>query len=436
LLRRPLTDNVKVSMLSPDPTSNRKKIWIGLTALALLIGAGLGRVALATGASPDDSSNSESAIVISTPAPAPTCARADDVTPPGASLEELLSSAAYDTESGGYVAHLSDGTQPKLTLLPTLQESAERILATYKPPLGELVALDPATGRILAWARTTTATPQLEAAPDGPSGDAFPAASVFKLVTASALLERGVTPDEEVCYHGGKHRIHEKQLADDDARDFRCVSLSQAIARSANVAIAKLADRDLDPVWLRTWADRLLFNHPLPTSLALAISTAQIPDDRFDFANTAAGFGNVTLTPLHGASLAGAIGHDGVLVSPHLSEDGTLPPSQQLLPQEMARQLSEMMTMTVREGTAHKAFRSRAARALDAAGKTGSLAAHTPYRDYSWFVGFAPALSPRIAVAAIVVNDQHWRVHASQLASSVLQSYLTPPKAHQLTAAK
>jgi cell division protein FtsI/penicillin-binding protein 2 len=102
----------------------------------------------------------------------------------------------------------------------------------------------------------------------------------------------------------------------------------------------------------------------------------------------------------------------------------------------MARQLSEMMTMSVREGTAHKAFRSRAARALDAAGKTGSLAAHTPYRDYSWFVGFAPALSPRIAVAAIVVNDQHWRVHASQLASSVLQSYLTPPKAHQLTAAK
>ena len=420
---------------------SRRSRWLGLIVLAALAGAGLGGVALAAGAEPESSS----AIVISSPAetssvPATPCPAAnpktDDVTPPGASLEELLSSAAYDPSTGGYVAHLSDGTKPKLTLLPTLQESAERLLQTYRPPLGELVALDPATGRILAWARTTTATSQLKAAPDGPSGDAFPAASVFKLVTASALLERGVTPDEEVCYHGGKHRIHEKQLEDDDERDYRCVSLSQAIARSANVAIAKLADRDLDPVWLRTWADRLLFNRPLPTSLALAISTAEIPDDRFDFATTAAGFGNVTLTPLHGASLAAAIGHDGVLAPPHLSEEGDLPASQQLLPGEMAHELSEMMTMTVREGTAHKAFRTRAARALDAAGKTGSLAAHTPYRDYSWFVGFAPALDPKIAIAAIVVNDYHWRVHASQLASAVMQSYLRPPKSTSLTAAR
>ena len=142
------------------------------------------------------------------------------------------------------------------------------------------------------------------------------------------------------------------------------------------------------------------------------------------------------MTPLHGASLAAAIGHDGLLVPPHLSEHGALPPSQQLLPGAMAHELSEMMTMTVREGTAHKAFRTRAARALDAAGKTGSLASHTPYRDYSWFVGFAPALDPKIAIAAIVVNDYHWRVHASQLASAVLQSYLRPPKGHQLTAAR
>jgi cell division protein FtsI/penicillin-binding protein 2 len=384
-----------------------------------------------------------------------SCAKPEAASAPAASLEELLSSATYDSSTGGYVAHLPDGTNEKLTLIPGLQDSAERLLQTYRPPLGELVALDPATGRILAWARTTAPTadgrkPALPAdgrrskteasekapPPPGLSEDAFPAASVFKLVTASALLERGVTPDEEICYHGGKHRIQEKQLADDEARDFRCVSLSQAVARSANVAIAKLADRDLDPVWLRTWADRLLFNHPLPTSLALAISTAQIPEARFDFANTAAGFGNVTLTPLHGASLAAAIGHDGLLLPPHLSEDAALPPSQQLLPEGMAHQLAEMMAMTVREGTAHKAFRTRAARALDAAGKTGSLATHTPYRDYSWFVGFAPALAPRIAVAAIVVNDLHWRVHASQLASSLLQSYLRPPKAHQLTAQK
>ena len=111
----------------------------------------------------------------------------------------------------------------------------------------------------------------MQAAPEGASADAFPAALGVQARHRLRAAGAGSHAEEEVCYHGGKHRIHEKQLEDDDDRDFRCVSLSQAIARSANVAIAKLADRDLDPVWLRTWADRLLFNHPLPTSLALAI---------------------------------------------------------------------------------------------------------------------------------------------------------------------
>jgi cell division protein FtsI/penicillin-binding protein 2 len=412
-----------------------------LFGLALLLGAGLGGVALAANAEPE----SPAPTPVATPEPAPL---------PPASPEELLAAAVYDAPAGGYVAQRADGTKEKLTLLPALQKSAEKLLASYRPPLGELVAMDPATGRILAWARVeapvkakaaprpgqaaATAAPAEDPISAGLAEDAFPAASVFKLVTASALLERGVTPEEEICYHGGQHRIQEKLLGDNGRRDRRCVSLSEAIAHSANVAIAKLADRDLDPVWLRTWADRLLFNHPLPTPLALAMSQAQIPDDRFDFATTAAGFGNVTLTPLHGVSLAAAIGHDGLLVSPHLSDDATaLPASQRLLPEEMAHELSEMMAMTVREGTARRAFASRAARALGAAGKTGSLSTHSgPFRDYSWFVGFAPALSPQIAVAAVVVNGQHWRVHASQLASSVMQAYLKAPKAQQLVSAR
>ncbi len=92
----------------------------------------------------------------------------------------------------------------------------------------------------------------------------------------------------------------------------------------------------------------------------------------------------------------------------------------------MASDLTSMLALTVREGTARRAFRFRGAKALDAAGKTGSIAGKNPYRDYSWFVGFAPANAPRIAVAALVVNGPKWRIHASALAAVALRTYLHP----------
>ncbi|MHB8416737.1 MAG: penicillin-binding transpeptidase domain-containing protein [Myxococcales bacterium] len=397
--------------------------------LAVLVLGSFAGVALAAGATP--APPAPPAPAPSDPVPAPG-APEDLPPPPRATLDDLVGAARYDAVSDRYVAALPDGSKEPLTLDPGLQQAAERLLDGYRAPLAELVALDPSTGRILAWVRRTADDP----ASQGLDVEAFPAASVFKLVTASALLERGVTPEEEVCYHGGKHRLAERLLEDDDRRDRRCVSLAEAIARSANVAIAKLADRDLDPIWLRAWADRLLFNRPLPSPLALPVSTALVPDGRFEFAETAAGFGDVKLTPLHGAALAAAIGNDGVLAPPHLVEGDAPVETERLLPAPMARTLTEMMALTVRQGTAHKAFRSRAARALDAAGKTGSLASRKPYRDYSWFVGFAPSLGPRIAVAAVVVNGLRWRVHASTLASAAMQSYLHPPRLHPLTAGR
>ncbi|MGZ6099452.1 MAG: penicillin-binding transpeptidase domain-containing protein, partial [Myxococcaceae bacterium] len=56
-----------------------------------------------------------------------------------------------------------------------------------------------------------------------------------------------------------------------------------------------------------------------------------------------------------------------------------------------------------------------------AVGKTGSLADRNPFRDYSWFVGFAPKDAPRIAVAAVVVNEPRWRIRAPWLAREAMR---------------
>ncbi len=403
---------------APEPLRPpRRHIPGGLLALPVALLAGLTAAAAAVHVA-----NASSRVAVAPPVPAP--APLPKAREP--SLASLLAAASYDPAQDRYLARLSGGETVPLTLVPSFQRALDKLLSDYHPAHAEIVALDPRSGAILAWARETSDDP----AAAGLSGDAFPAASIFKLVTASALLDRGISADEQVCFHGGEHRLHPRQLVDDGPRDRRCLSLAQAVAKSANAAIAKLALRDLDPVRLRDWAGRLLFNRPLPVLFAAPGDTAdgsaaEVPEDPFDFAATAAGFGNVTLTPLHGAALAAAIGQGGTLAPPRLIAGDSGAP-ERLLPLGIARELTAMMAETVHAGTARRAFRSRAARALAAAGKTGSIDTHGPFRDFTWFVGFAPALDPRIAVAAVVVNGTRWRIRAPQVASAALIDYLHP----------
>ena len=91
---------------------------------------------------------------------------------------------------------------------------------------------------------------------------------------------------------------------------------------------------------------------------------------------------------------------------------------------ELMGELREMLTETTRSGTARRAFRTRRGGPLlgsiQVAGKTGSISGKNPDGRYEWFIGVAPADSPRIAIAAVLVQgDLYWRT-ASQIAADVL----------------
>jgi peptidoglycan glycosyltransferase len=339
----------------------------------------------------------------------------------------------YDPASGRYVASLGDG-RATLTLDARLQEKLERSLEAYKVPWGATVLLEPRTGRVLALAEYSKAEP-------GKRGLALtpiaPAASVFKIVTAAALLEKGAA-DAEICWHGGKRRLDPKLLRDDPRRDRRCSSLTSAFGHSTNVVFAKLADRDLDPATLRAVADRFLFNAPIAFPRPVVPSPATVPDDPFAAANTAAGFGAVRLSPLHGALLAAIVANGGVYVPPALVEEveGAELPSPALpsrvVDEQVAARLAEMMRETVAVGTARKAFRRPGSplRGVAVAGKTGSLADARPFRDYTWFVGYAPADRPEVAIATVVVNDRLWHARAPQVAKEALEAYFASRTMH------
>jgi cell division protein FtsI/penicillin-binding protein 2 len=324
---------------------------------------------------------------------------------------------------GAYVATTADGKTVRLTIDPELQAQMDKLLRTYKPQGAAIVALDPKTGKVLALSEygEGQATKPL-----------YPAASVFKIITGAALIEKGVNPDVETCYHGGMHGIVGNLLKDKPGLDRRCLSLSMALAKSANVVFAKMAVKHLDGVALRKEAEQFLFNRPM-FDQPVEQSTANIPDSGLDFAKSAAGFGQVKLSPMHAALIAAAVGNGGIAEEPSMIEDvdGTdVPPtgSLRLLNPETAGTLRDMMKLTVSEGTASSSFRERHRYILGdiaVAGKTGSLSNHQrPFKDYSWFVGFAPADDPKIAVAAVVVNGLKWRIHAPFIAREALKAYL------------
>jgi len=166
-------------------------------------------------------------------------------------------------------------------------------------------------------------------------------------------------------------------------------------------------------------------------------SPADIPDGKLDLAKSAAGFGKVKLSPLHAALIAAAVGNGGLAYEPSLIEEVDGVPfkpteSSRLLKEETAAALRDMMKSTVTEGTATSSFRERGRSVLGdiaVAGKTGSLSNHKrPYMDYSWFVGFAPADDPKVAVAAVVVNGLKWRIHAPYVAREAFRAYLVGGK--------
>lgn len=361
------------------------------------------------------------------PAPPPTTsdATAAQRTQP---VRPALGSLTYEEKRGRYVAPYGDA-RAVLTVSPRLQQGLEKLLAGYHVPMGAAVLLEPSSGRVLAMAEHVERGPATHVALQ----PIAPAASIFKIVTAAALLERGVTPESEVCYHGGKHRIQKALLSDNPRRDRRCLTLSSAFGKSANVVFAKLAGRTLTVEQLRSEANRFLFDASIPFEWELQPSPAHISGDQFEFATTAAGFGPVRLSPLHGAVLASLVANGGVLVPPRLVEslEGSawplaVDPSRQVLRPEIAAMLAEMMETTTTEGTARKVFRGERRRRsplreVRVAGKTGSLAENS--RDYSWFVGFAPAENPKVAVAVVIGNERLWRVKAPFVAREALKAY-------------
>ena len=357
------------------------------------------------------------------PAPAPAPAPAS---PPAVDLGRLR------RDGDLFVAPAGLGTA-ELTLDPSLQRDAERLLDEAHPVAGAVVAIDLKTGRVLAWAErrregrgaSVITTPHA------------PAASVFKLVTTAALFEKtDVTPSERICVAGGMRSIERRHLDPPRDGDVHCGPFFQALGHSKNAVYAQLATHRLMRSDLIEIAERIGFNGRVPFDFKVPVGTLDVPFQDLEFARAAAGFRGSTLTPLGGAYLASVIATGGlaprlriVAKAADYTASAGLETEGRVLSATTAQRLERMMEVTVASGTARPAFHDELGHPLlgsiQVAGKTGTLHPSEASGEglASWFIGFAPARSPSIAVSVLLENGSVWRKKAVEVARDVLRSH-------------
>ena len=326
----------------------------------------------------------------------------------------------------------------ELTVDPVYQQAALSFLRQGRVHEGAVVMTDIRTGRVIVWASYNHGRPR-----DVASEAKLPSASVFKVVTSAALIEAGVPLNQETCYSGGKRRITERELEADEKRDKYCASLGMALGRSINAIFARQAVDRLDPDKLTGAAKRLGWGLDIPFDVPIEQSSVDIPqNDRLEFARAAAGFWHTTMSPFQGANLAQTIANGGEMIRSYLvervlDEDGEVlyqrPRERQVfkrvLDERTAWAVARMMEQTVRNGSAFKAFHDRAGRPflpdIPVAGKTGTLAKkeHGGETLITWWVGFAPANKPEVALSVLVTNRGPWRVKGMHVAADMLRVY-------------
>ncbi|MEM1348619.1 MAG: penicillin-binding transpeptidase domain-containing protein, partial [Myxococcota bacterium] len=344
-----------------------------------------------------------------------------------------LDPARFILKDGIYTQQLRNGYTATISLEPSLQKPLQAYLVKNKVAHGGVVLLEPNTGRVLAMAEASSAKPAFPAFSRTPHA---PSASVFKVVTAAALVaEAKLTRHTQTCYHGGRSRLTNTNIDGDKRLDTRCASLSDAVAWSINSVIAKRAKRHLSQTTQDAWAKRFGYNESIPFDLPVARSHAASVQDPYDRARQAAGFLHSSLSPLHGALIASAPVNDGVMMRPYLVSElidasgrvvyrAKPTPWRRVMPPDIAREVAAMMSQTTQKGTARRYF-TRTPIAWTTGGKTGTLSQHKPsFLRYTWFVGFAHDERRKIAVSALACNTPLWHVNGPGIAAEALSRYI------------
>ena len=304
-----------------------------------------------------------------------------------------------------------------LTIDHGLQEYSEQRLKGKK---GSIVLMNPQNGEIYAMVSKPDFNPvtlrkkweDIIEDKDSPlinraTMGLYAPGSVFKVITAAAALENRIDTSFK-CE--GSINIDGYILKNFRGTVHGPVDLTKSLAVSCNVAFAQMG-LQLGESALRNVAEDFLFNEVIPFDLVTKSSVfPKTAMTNPELGATAIGQGKLLTTPLNMALVASAVANEGVMMKPLIVKEIITPEGKSLRgnnPEilqratslETARDIKGMMVEVVKNGTG----KSAAIRNIQVAGKTGTAENETG-KEHAWFIGFAPADNPRIAVAVILEN--------------------------------
>jgi penicillin-binding protein A len=321
-----------------------------------------------------------------------------------------------------------------------LQREMDAFLRLRRPAYAAVAAIRPSTGEVLCLSSYSYDRDWRER--DMALYAGFPAASVFKLVTAAGVLAEGRRGRLDALDFVGSRSAAPAawNLRTTASRRSHWVTLEQAFAGSINPVFGKLGLYDLGRDGLLNWAQAFGWNTPITDQLPVQPSLLGLTDDALAPADVGSGYTpRTTLSPLHGAAIAAAIINGGVFIRPGVVRsvvDGAgrvryrrpEMEGRRILAPQTAQELGRMMLATIDYGTASRAFTGldgTLARLL-VGGKTGTLTGDSPPGVSQWLVGWAldPISGEKLAFAAVSLHGgRRAGVSAKELSKQLLASY-------------
>jgi peptidoglycan glycosyltransferase len=301
------------------------------------------------------------------------------------------------------------------------------------------VVLDPRSGAVLALASIPSYDPNVldaqwpvlthdPASPllDRSTSGLYPPGSTFKIFTAAVALDAGAVTPQSTFVDNGAFAVGNFVIHDDEEESTGTQDLAGAFALSSNVDFAQIALKIGVDTWYR-YAEKWGLGKPVDFDLTVARDRLPPKKDVYDGILAQLGFGQASLlvTPMRMALVGATIADDGATPRPYLvrriagstTAVATRPETlAQPITPETAREVRDLMVQVVKRGTGTAAQLPN----VTVAGKTGT--ATNPHgRSHAWFVAFAPAEAPRVAVAIVVENVGYGGTYAAPIAREVLR---------------
>ena len=343
------------------------------------------------------------------------------------------------------------GNSVQLTMDSRIQRAAEQALAGR---VGAIVALDPRSGAVLAWASAptfdnTNIQAAIEAANASGGADTsmydratlalYTPGSTFKVLTLASALENGLATLDTIYDSPGRMEIGGADVVSIGERGHGKISLAKAFALSSNTVFGQVAD-GLGAEKLVATARAFGYGQQLGLDFTTAASVMPNPEEMTEWELAWAGAGQPVgqghtpgpqATVMQNALMAATIANNGIAMNPYvvsqiLAPDGTVLKTTrghslgQAVGSGTAEQVKQAMLDVVQNGTGSAA----AIAGVKVAGKTGTAETNNANAN-STFVGFAPYDTPTVAIAVVIEQNAKGEESAAAVGGQVLRAALT-----------